>query len=79
MTFNIIVLRATDKCLSFFKILKKAFEWTGECQKAFKELKACLASIPLLSPSKPNKDLSLYLAISSITVSPTLIREKGHV
>ena len=27
--------KATDKCLPFFKVLKKAFEWTNECQKAF--------------------------------------------
>jgi len=29
--FNGFVSKATDKCLPFFKILKKAFEWTGEC------------------------------------------------
>ena len=30
-TLNKFVSKATDKCLPFFKILKKAFEWTGEC------------------------------------------------
>ena len=29
------ISKATDKCLSFFKVLKKAFEWMDECQKAF--------------------------------------------
>ena len=33
--FNRFVSKATDKCLPFFKVLKKAFEWTNECQKAF--------------------------------------------
>ena len=33
--FNKFVSKATDKCLPFFKVLKKAFEWTNECQKAF--------------------------------------------
>ena len=28
---NRFVSKATDKCLSFFKVLKKAFEWTNEC------------------------------------------------
>lgn len=28
---NKFVSRATDKCLSFFKVLKKAFEWTDKC------------------------------------------------
>ena len=29
---NRFVLRATDKCLPFFRILKKSFEWMDECQ-----------------------------------------------
>ena len=28
---NRFVSKATDKCLPFFKVLKKAFEWTNEC------------------------------------------------
>ena len=32
---NRFVSKATDKCLPFFKILRKAFEWMDECQKAF--------------------------------------------
>ena len=28
---NRFVSRATDKCLPFFKTLKQAFLWTGEC------------------------------------------------
>ena len=28
---NRFVLRATDKCLPFFRTLKKLFEWTTEC------------------------------------------------
>ena len=47
---NRFVSRATDKCLPFFRTLKKSFEWT-ECQQAFEELKAYLSSPPLLSPS----------------------------
>ena len=33
--FNRFVSKATDKCLPFFKVLKKAFEWTDECHRAF--------------------------------------------
>ena len=32
---NRFVSKATDKCLPFFKILRKAFQWTDQCQKAF--------------------------------------------
>ena len=30
-TLNRFVSKATDKYLPFFKVLKKAFEWTNEC------------------------------------------------
>ena len=28
---NRFMLRATDKCLPFFRTLKKSFKWTAEC------------------------------------------------
>ena len=31
-TLNRFVSRATDKCLPFFRTLKKSFEWMAECQ-----------------------------------------------
>ena len=34
-TFNRFVSRVTDKCLPFFKTLKRAFAWTDECEAAF--------------------------------------------
>ena len=33
---NRFVSKVTDKCMSFFKVIKKAFEWTNECQKLSK-------------------------------------------
>ena len=76
---NRFVSRATDKCLPFFHTLKKSFEWTAECQQAFKELKAYLSSLPLLSPSQPREELFLYLAVSPATVSMALVREEDKV
>ena len=32
VVLNKFVLRATDKCLPFFRTLKKSFEWTAEFQ-----------------------------------------------
>ena len=42
------VSKAIDKCLPFFKVLRKAFEWMDECQKAFQDLKDYLTRAPLL-------------------------------
>ena len=79
VAFNRFVSKATNKCLPFFKILRKAFEWTDDCQKAFEDLKAYLTSVPLLSPSVLGEELYLYLAITPHAVSSALIREKGRV
>ena len=74
---NRFVSKATDKCLPFFKILRKAFEWTDKCQKAFQDLKVYLTIAPLLSPSIPSEEL--YLAVSPHAVSSALIREEGKM
>ena len=64
VALNRFVSKATDKCLPFFRTLRKSFEWTDECQKAFEGLKKYLSSPPLLSPSKPGEELYLYIAVS---------------
>ena len=79
VALNRFMLRATDKCLPFFRTLKKSFEWTAECQQAFEDLKAYLSSLPLLSPSKPREELFVYLAVSLAIVSAALVREKDRV
>ena len=76
---NKFMLRATNKCLPFFRMLKKSFEWTAKCQQAFEDLKAYLSSSPLLSPSKPGEELFLNLAVSPTTVSAALIIEEDQV
>ena len=76
---NRFVSRATDKCLPFFRTLKRSFEWTAECQQAFEELKAYLSSPPLLSPSQPGEELFLYLVVSLTAVSAALVREEEKV
>ena len=34
VALNRFVFRAMDKCLPFFRTLRKSFEWTDKCQKA---------------------------------------------
>ena len=76
---NRFISKATDKCLPFFKTLKKVFAWTEECETAFQELKYYLSNPPLLSPSKEGEDLLLYLAVSVTAISVALIREENKV
>ena len=78
VTLNRFVLKATDKCLPFFKTLKQAFVWMDECEKAFQELKQYLSNPPLLSPSKERENLYLYLAVSATAVSVAMIREEDR-
>ena len=75
-TLNKFVSRATDKCLPFFRTLKRSFEWTYECQQTFENLKVYISSPLLLSPSKPGEELYLYLAVSQVAVSAALVREE---
>lgn len=78
-TLNRFVSKATDKCLPFFKVLRKAFKWTNECQRAFEDLKAYLTLAPLLSPSMVGEELYLYLAVTPHAVSSALIKEEDKV
>ena len=77
--FNGFVSKATNKCLPFFKVLRKAFEWMDECQKTFQDLKIYLTTAPLLSFSMLGKELYLYLAVTPYVVSSALIREEERV
>ena len=65
--------------MPFFKVLKRASQWTNECEKALEKLKEYLTKPPLLSPSVMGEKLYLYLAVSNIAVSSTLIREEENV
>lgn len=79
VALNRFVLRATDKCLPFFRMLKKSFEWMVKFQQSFEDLKAYLSSPPLFSLSILREELFLYLAISPAAISVALIREEDKV
>ena len=36
------VFKATDKCMPFFKVLKKAFQWNDECERSPCKIKRVL-------------------------------------
>ncbi|KAL0295592.1 UNVERIFIED_CONTAM: hypothetical protein Scaly_3098300 [Sesamum calycinum] len=54
----------------------KDFEWTEECQRAFGELKAYLAKLPLLVKVIPGDTVYLYISSTSHTVNSLLVREE---
>ncbi|GFZ05230.1 hypothetical protein Acr_17g0008020 [Actinidia rufa] len=66
---------------SSFKILRKnqAFQWTGEFEEAFQQLKEYLGSPPLLTVPTTGEELIVYLSVSSTVVSAVLIREDDKV
>ena len=76
---NRFISKATDKCMPFFKVLKKAFQWTDKCEETFAKLKEYLRKLPLLSPSMMGEKLYLYLIVSNTTRSSALIREEEDV
>lgn len=79
VALNKFISRATDKCLPFFRALKKSFEWMTKCQQTFEDLKTYLSSLPLLSPFKPGEELFLYLAVFAATISSALVKEEDGV
>jgi hypothetical protein len=70
---NRFISRSTDKCLPFFKILRKAFMWSEESEEAFRKLKEYLANPLLLSRPTEGEILYLYLAVSPSAVSSALV------
>ncbi|KAL0461323.1 UNVERIFIED_CONTAM: Retrovirus-related Pol polyprotein from transposon opus [Sesamum latifolium] len=72
------ISKSSEKSLPFFKTLRKAktFEWGTPCQLAFEELKAYLASLPLLVKPSPREILYLYLSVAPQAVSSVLLREE---
>ena len=73
------VSRASEKCRSFFQVLKKVFQWDAHCQEAFTALKTYLSSPPILVSPSEGELLTLYLAISDFATSAALVRERDGV
>ena len=65
--------------MPFFKVLKKVFQWTDECEEALEKLKEYSMKPPLLSPSVMGEKLYLYLVVSNTAVSSALIKEEENV
>ena len=51
-------------------------EWGEEQSEALKELKNYLSIAPILSASKEEEDILLYLAVSEVAVNVVLLRKE---
>lgn len=78
---NKFVSKSVDRCKPFFQFLKKwkGFQWTEECDKAFKDLKSYLTSTSISSQLDPGEDLYIYLAISDYAMSLVLLKNRDEV
>jgi len=68
---NRFISQSIDKCLPFFKIVRKALTWSDECENTFGKLKEYLANPPLLSRPKEGESAS--------AVSSALVREESGI
>ena len=75
------IFKSGEKCLPFFKKLKKAkeFTWNEESQKAFEDFKRYMATPPLLSKPSQGEVLYLYLAVSDKALSAVLVKQEDKV
>ena len=71
------ISKSAERCLPFFKVLRQAkgFLWSGDCQRAFEDLKRYLASPPLLAKPEEAEVLYLYLAVSTEAIASVLVKE----
>ena len=73
------VSRSSNKFRPFFQVLKKAFHWDAHCEEAFLALKTYLSSPPVLVSPSEGELLTLYLAVSNLSTSAALVRERDRI
>lgn len=78
--FNWFISWSSDKCQPFFTLLKgsrRSFNWTEDCDRAFRQLKAYLSEPLLLVTPRDQEDLFLYLVVSPHTIYSMIVRQEG--
>ena len=70
--------RSVDKCLPFFKVLKKKtpFGWDKEAEEVFQKFKEYLEKLPRMVSVSQGEPLLLYLAVSDHVISAVLLVER---
>jgi len=71
--------RLGDKCLPFFKVLKRKtpLGWDDEAEKALQKLKEYSEKLSRMVSSSSNEPLLLYLAVLEYAVNAVLVVERN--
>ena len=80
MALSRFMSKAIDKTAHLFNCIKKAenFQWTLECEEAFQQVKAYLATPLILTKPDPREDLLLYISMFDRAISLVLVKEERH-
>ncbi|GKB84308.1 reverse transcriptase domain-containing protein [Tanacetum coccineum] len=71
-----------ERTLPFMETLRictsgKMVQWTKEADEAFRRMKECLESLPMMVIPTKGETLTMYLATSEEIVSAVLMAERG--
>ena len=77
VALNQFISKSTDKCLSYFRMLKgcSKFTWDENFQRAFDYLKSYFSSPPVGQLGNRRNIFFLYLATSNKTLAVVLVKE----
>nr|KYP50629.1 Retrovirus-related Pol polyprotein from transposon 412 family [Cajanus cajan] len=66
-----------EKAGPIFNLLRKPkhFEWTDQCEEAFKSFKCFLVTPPILQRPNHHVDLLLYLVVTEDAISAVIVQE----
>nr|KYP76744.1 Retrovirus-related Pol polyprotein from transposon 412 [Cajanus cajan] len=72
------ILRLAEKAGPIFTLLRKPknFEWTDQCEEAFKSFKTFLTTPPVLQRPNHHSDLLLYLVVGESAISAVMVQER---
>ena len=72
------MFKSVERCLSFYKMLKKdkAFEWSEYCEKAIVKLKNYLSSPLILIQPEDEETLFLYITMLDEAMGTIIIMKR---
>ncbi|GJR50859.1 hypothetical protein Tco_1401380 [Tanacetum coccineum] len=73
-SLNRFLSKSAEKSLPFFKTLKNCikksdFQWTAEAEKAFQDMKRCIADLLMVTAPRPKEEMIIYLCAAREAVS----------